>query len=292
VKQFNNSIDRVDNFDPNNTDKNFTLDSESDVLFSGGASWAPSAMPGLEVFAGYAENYKAIPDSVLEVINVDAGIPDPETSENMEVGVRYSNGRLRGSLVYFDTTFENRLFPAPTIADGEDAPDYLEASNGGYINGGGIDSTGVELAGEFQVNDNLSLFGSYTHNDAKILGTGNTELDTDAGIAVGNKVPGIPDDMFVLSADFTKGNFYGGASAKWVGDRFVNLSNTWTADSYVDTDLYLGVSGSALSEDLSNIDFRLTINNVFDQDWLAGISGNAAWISAPRTVALTVTADF
>ena len=292
VKQFNNSIDRVDNFDPNNTDKNFTLDSESDVLLSGGASWTPSAVPGLEVFAGYAENYKAIPDGVLEVINVDAGIPDPETSENTEVGVRYSNGRLRGSLVYFDTTFENRLFAAPTFEDGEDQPDYLEATNGGYINGGGIDSSGVEFAGEFLLNDNWSFFASYTHNDSKILGTGNAELDADAGIAVGNKVPGIPDDMFVLSADFTKGNFYGGASAKWVGDRFVDLSNTWTADSYVDTDLYLGVSGSALSDDLSNIDFRLTINNVFDQDWLAGISGNAAWISAPRTVALTVTADF
>jgi iron complex outermembrane receptor protein len=290
VKQFNNSIDRVDNFDPQNPDKNFTLDSESDVLFSGGASWAPSAVPGLEMFVGYAENYKAIPDSVLEVINVDAGIPDPETSENTEVGFRYSNGRLRGSLVYFDTTFENRLFPAPTAT--VEGIDYLEASNGGYINGGGIDSTGVELASEFLLNDNLTFFGSYTHNDAKILGTGDSVLDGLAGIAVGNKVPGIPDDMFVLSADFTKGNFYGGASAKWVGDRFVNLSNTWTADSYVDTDLYLGVSGSALSDDLSNIDFRLTVNNVFDQDWLAGISGNAAWISAPRTVALTITADF
>ena len=292
VKQFNNEIERVDNFAPNDPDGNFTLESESDVLFSGGGSWAPSALPGLEVFAGYAENYKAIPDGVLEVINVDAGIPDPETSENTEVGVRYSNGRLRGSLVYFDTTFENRLFAAPTIEDGEDQPDYLEATNGGYINGGGIDSSGVELAGEFMLNDVWSFFGSYTHNDATILGTGNAELDADAGIAVGNKVPGIPDDMFVLSADFVDGNFYGGASAKWVGDRFVDLSNTWTADSYVDTDLYLGVSGEALSDDLSNIDFRLTINNVFDQDWLAGISGNAAWISAPRTVALTVTADF
>lgn len=38
MKQFNNSIDRVDLFDRTDTAKNFTLDSESDVLFSGGAS--------------------------------------------------------------------------------------------------------------------------------------------------------------------------------------------------------------------------------------------------------------
>jgi outer membrane receptor for Fe3+-dicitrate len=290
IKQFNNEIERVNNFNPSDPDENFTLESESDVLFSGGASWAPSVMPGVEVFAGFAENYKAIPDGVLEVISGD-GIPDPETSENMEVGVRYAGDRLRGSAVYFDTTFENRLFPAPT-ATVVGGIDYLEASNGGYINGGGIDSSGFELAAQFDLNDAWSFYGSYTNNDAKVLGTGDATLDGLAGIAVGNAVPGIPEDMFVLSADFAEGNFYGGASMKWVGDRFVDLANTWTAEAYSDTDLYLGVSGEAISDDFANIDLRLTVNNLFDQDWISGISGNAVWISAPRTVALTVTADF
>lgn len=290
VKQFQNEIERVDNFNPNNPDANFTLDSKSDVLFSGGASWAPSAIPGIEIYAGYAENYKAIPDGVLEVVNVDAGIPDPETSENFELGLRYVGDRVRGSVVYFDTTFENRLFPAPTAT--VDGIDYLEESNGGYINGGGIESSGFEVAGEFLVNDNWSLFASYTNNDTSILGTGDAVLDGLAGIAVGNTVPGIPENMFVLSADFSKGNMYGGASVKWVDERFVNLSNTWTADAYSDADLYIGASGELLSASLSNIDLRLTVNNLFDQDWISGISGNAVWVSAPRTFALTVTADF
>lgn len=290
VKQFNNEIERVNAFDPSNPDENFTLESESDILFSGGASWTPSAIPGVEVFAGFAENYKAIPDGVLEVISGD-GIPDPETSENMEIGVRFANDRLRGSVVYFDTTFENRLFPAPTSFS-EGGIDYLEASNGGYINGGGIEASGFEAAAEFELNDVWSLYGSYTSNDARILGTGDATLDGLAGIAVGNRVPGIPENMFVLSADFTDGNFYGGGSVKWVGDRFVNLSNTWTAEAYYDTDLYLGVSGEAISKDLSTIDLRLTVNNLFDENWISGISGDAVWISAPRTVALTLTADF
>jgi hypothetical protein len=34
------------------------------------------------------------------------------------------------------------------------------------------------------------------------------------------------------------------------------------------------------------------VNNLFDGDWLGGISGGGAWISAPRTVVFTVTADF
>ena len=290
MKQFNNEIERVNAFDPSNPDEKFTMESESDILLSGGASWTPSAIPGVEVFAGFAENYKAIPDGVLEVISGD-GIPDPETSENMEIGVRFANDRLRGSVVYFDTTFENRLFPAPTSFS-EGGIDYLEASNGGYINGGGIEASGFEAAAEFELNDVWSLYGSYTSNDARILGTGDATLDGLAGIAVGNRVPGIPENMFVLSADFTDGNFYGGGSVKWVGDRFVNLSNTWTAEAYYDTDLYLGVSGEAISKDLSAIDLRLTVNNLFDENWISGISGDAVWISAPRTVALTLTADF
>ena len=302
MKQFSNEIERVDKFTPNDPALNFSVSTDSDVLFSGGAAWAPSAMPGLEVFAGYAENFKAIPDTVLEVL-APGGTPDPETSENVEVGLRYSGDRLRGSLVYFDSTFENRLLAVANQT--VDGIDYLEASNGGYINGGGIESSGFEASGEFLVNDSLSLFASYTSiSDATILGTGVvsrdvatglTEVDVSGNIVstvVGNDVPGIAKNMAVLSADYREGNFYAGLSTKWVDDRFVDLANSWTAESYYDADLYAGVSGSALSDDLSNVDFRLTVNNLFDGDWLGGISGGGAWISAPRTVVFTVTADF
>lgn len=292
LKQFTNEVERSDNFEPANPDLNFTVDSESDVLVSGGAAWVPSAMPGVELFAGYAENYKAIPDTVLEVIGGSGidGLPDPETAENVEVGVRYVGDRIRGSVVYFDSTFENRLFPAPT--ESVDGIDYLEASNGGFINGGGIESSGLEVAGELLATDSLSFFASYTYNDATILGTGDASLDTAAGIFAGNQVPGIAENMFVVSADYSAGNFFGGISTKWVDERFVNLSNTWAADSYYDADLYVGVFGEAISDDLSNLEFRLTVNNLLDDDWISGISGNGAWISSPRTVVFTATADF
>lgn len=292
LKQFTNEIERVDSFSPTDAALNFTVDSESDVLLSGGAAWTPSAIPGLEIFAGYAENYKAIPDSVLEVIGGSGivGLPDPETAENMEIGVRYVGDRIRGSAVYFDSTFENRLFPAPT--ESIDGIDYLEASNGGFINGGGIESSGFELAAEFRATEDLSFYASYTNNDATILGTGDSNLDIAAGIFSGNQVPGIAENMFVLSANYAQGNFFAGASTKWVDDRFVDLANTWTAEAYYDADLYVGVYGEALSEQLSNLEFRLNVNNVFNENWLSGISGNGAWISAPRTVVFSATADF
>ncbi len=298
AKQFNNEVERADLFNPTDPAGNFSLDVESDVLFSGGASWTPGQVDGLEVFAGYAENFKSIPDTVLEVFsfsedangNILIEVPDPETAENFEAGVRYAGNRIRGSVVYFDSTFENRLFPAPT--ESVDGIDFLEASNGGFINGGGIDSSGFELAGEILATESLSLYATYSNIDATILGTGDAELDGAAGIAVGNQVPGIAENMFVVSADWSQDNFFAGISTKWIDDRFVDLANTWTAESYYDSDLYAGVYGDAISEELSNLEFRLTVNNVFDEDWIAGISGGGAWISAPRTVVFTVTADF
>ena len=306
MKQFNNEIERINLFDQADVTENFTLDTESDVLFSGGAAWAPSALPGFEIFAGYAENYKAIPDSVLEVFTVNedgsANVPDPETSENIELGARYTGDRLRGSVVYFDTNFENRLLQVANQT--VNGVDYLEASNGGFVNGGGIESSGFEVAGEYLATDWLSLYASYTNVDATILGSGSvaqdvatgiTQVDDDGNIVstiVGNTVPGIAENMFVLSADVTQGNFYGGMSMKYVDDRYVDNANSWVADSYYDADLYLGASGEIISSDLTNVDFRLTVNNLFDEDWISGISGGGAWISAPRTVVFTATVDF
>lgn len=306
LKQFNNEIERIDNFDRADVTKNFTLDTESEVLLSGGAAWAPSALPGVELFAGYSENYKAIADSVLEVFTVNedgsANVPDPETSENIEVGARYSGDRLRGSIVYFDSSFENRLLQVANQT--VDGIDYLEASNGGFVNGGGIESSGFELSGEFLATDWLSLFASYTNLEATILGSGNVAQDAATGITVldddgnivstivGNTVPGIAENMFVISADVTQGSFYGGMSMKYVDDRFVNNSNSWTADGYYDADLYIGASGEIISSDLTNVDFRLNVNNLFDEDWISGISGGGAWISSPRTVVFTATVDF
>ncbi len=297
VKQFNNDIERVDNFNPTDPAGNFTLESESDVLLSGGVSYAPSAMPGLEFFAGYAENYKAIADGILEVIDPAAGIPDPETAENIEVGARYENDRFRTALTYFDTSFENRLFPAPN--ETVNGIDYLEASNGGFINAGGIESQGLEFFIDARLTDTLSGYVSYTYIDAEILGTGDTNLDGAAGIFPGAPVPGIAENLAVVSLDYTGDRFYSGISSKFVDEREIYLfdpadpnATRWTADSSFVTDFYAGVSGDALSDALGDVDFRVTVNNVFDEEYLSGISGQGAWIGAPRTVVFTVTADF
>ncbi len=330
VKQFDNEIERANNFDPNSTTENFTAKSESDVLLSGGLSYAPSAINGLEAYIGYAENYRALADDVFEVLVPE--FPEPETSETLEAGLRYSAGRFSGSAVYFQNDFENRLTTI-SLASAPGEIDYLEASNGGFANVGGIESTGFELAGSFEATDNLSFYASYTNNDATYLGidasvlspasvAGASDaeiadlvrtLNDNAGIWEGNPVAGIADNMFVASADWHITNFNAGISAKYTGERPVNVARnfavsdadgnavaptgkalgTFNTDATTIVDLYVGMNGGAIANALDGVSVRLNVTNLFDESYLGTIAQNSgAWIGAPRTVALSLTADF
>ncbi|MEJ2457682.1 MAG: TonB-dependent receptor, partial [Novosphingobium sp.] len=86
AKQFTNHVDRVDLFHQTPDTK---FKSTSKVLLSGGVQIEP--MAGLNLFGGYAENFKALTDAVLEFGNADLSQLNPETSKNWEAGLRYSS---------------------------------------------------------------------------------------------------------------------------------------------------------------------------------------------------------
>jgi len=285
IKQFRATVDRRDQFGES---EDVDLTSTSKVLFSGGLQFR--VISDLTLFGGYAENYKALADSILEVADADLDGLKPETSRNIEAGARYTTGRFQASATYFNSVFKNRLvFLSSSSGSGID---YLGEGSGTYLNAGGIDSEGVELVASYRVTPSISVYSSYTHIDAKYRGTGDPDLDAENGIVDGNQVTGIPKDMFVLSADWNSGPFSAGVSGKYTGKRFVDRANSWEADSYFLTDVYVGVEGDAISDTLKAVSFRLVANNLTDKSYLGGISSDAAWIGAPRTVSFTMIADF
>ncbi|MEZ5556485.1 TonB-dependent receptor domain-containing protein [Haliea sp.] len=279
IKQFLVDLERRDNFGETTDVK---VDSDSDILFSGGVLWE-TPLEGLEVFAGYAENFKAIYDEILERPESDLDALEPETAENLEAGLRYRNGPLLLSATAFQIDFENRIiFLSPESAAG---PDYLIGTNGTYFNAGGIESDGLELTADFQISDSLSLYGAFTLNDASYVGTGDAAVDAGLGIQPGNDVVGIPDQQLVLSLDWTGNRLAAGISGKHTGERPIRLDNSWVADSYTTVDAYLTLNGGG------NWSVTLLINNAFDEDYLGGIAGEGAWIGAPRTVSASLTVD-
>ena len=285
VKQFLVDLERRDKF---GASSNVKLNSDSDVLFSGGAIWR-LPVDGLEVFGGYSENFSSLSDDILERPDSNLDRLAPETADNLEIGARYADGIFKASATYYDISFENRvIFLAANTTAG---PDYLIGTNGTYFNAGGIDSSGFELSGSVELNETVSAFMSYTHNKAEYLGTGDTNVDAAVGIVPGNEVVNMPKTMYVASLDWRKGPFSAGISAKYTGQRFVNVSNTWQTEAYTTSDVYMNYVPENLPQFMRGLEFNLVLNNITDESYLGGISGGGAWIGAPRTVALSVTMD-
>lgn len=279
MKRFFVDLERSDSFNASNTAQK---NSDSDTLFSGGIV-AQTPIDGLEVFVGYAENFAAIKDTVLERDASTLTLVEPETAENVDLGLRFVSQDLNASLTYYSIKFDNRLtFIAP---DSPDGIDFLIGTNGSYVNVGGIESTGIEASLSYNVSNELSLYGSYTYNDSEY---------TEGSVAFpqGNTVFGSPENMAVVSADWTRGNYFIGASTKWVDDRYIDAANTQIAKAYLVTDFYAGVSIDAPVPGIDSIDLRFTVNNMFDDSYLGGIAGQSAWIGAPRTAAFNAQARF
>lgn len=270
VKQFNVDVSKNDQFVPEN---NLDVSSDSDVLISAGFV-APLPVRGLELFGGYAENFAAVKDAVLERDDTDVSAVEPETADNIDIGLRYSTPGFNASLTYYNIKFENRI----TFVSNEDVNgiDFLEAAAGGFINDGGIESDGIEASLDYSITDTFGVYVSLTKNDS-------TYSDEDFS---GNTVIGTPEDMFVVSFDYAKNDFYAGLSTKYVGERFLDQANTQETDSYVVSDFYLGKTIYNIGGGVDSVELSFTVNNVFDEQYLGSIAPNAGWIGAPRIAAL------
>jgi len=258
--------------------------SDPRVLFSGGL--AVQTVPGLEAFAGFAENVKAFSDLLLErPASALAGIR-PERTKNVELGLRYARGRVSLAATWYDIVFRNRI----VFVDSRDVagPDFLEGTEGTYRNVGGVASDGVELAGRARLADSWEVYLAYTRNDSRYAGVGADIAPAVRDIA-GNRVTGVPEGMLVASVGWRRGELKMGASHKVTGTRHVDLANSWRLPHYATTDAYAETAW-ALGTGTWFLHARLTVNNLFDVAHLAGTAGHGAWLGAPRTVALTLEA--
>ncbi|MCO1335144.1 TonB-dependent receptor [Microbulbifer sp. OS29] len=286
AKQFFVDVQREDRFQDS---ASASIDSDSDILISAGLVWE-TPVEGSELFAGYAENFKAIGDSVLERPDSDLDSINPETSETLELGLRYTADSFTATATYFQNDFENRIiFLNNNTAVGNN---YLIGTNGTYFNAGGIESDGLELLLDYSLSESLNLYTSYTLLDSTYIGSGDAAVDEAQGITAGNDVVGIANQLFVIGLDWHSEMFYGGISSKFTGDRYIDLENSWKADSFVVTDAYLGVNLADMNPALRGININLVVNNLLDEDYLGTIVSGGAWIGAPRTVSFSATVDF
>ncbi len=295
LKQFFVDIERQDRIVSSNTGK---LSSDSDPLWSFGLQY--QLTDNLELFSGYSQNFKAIGDAILET-SQDFSKLEAETADNLDFGLRYSNGPFSSSLTLYKTTFDNRItYLQPGANAG--APDYLNELDGSYINVGGIDAQGAEASLNWQFADLWSLYGALTLNDAVYNKTVNGTLLVDnkpvknpAGIFQDDKVAGAPEQIYTVSlrysADYYQGALTARRTAAYFGAALGGNKDELPASTVLDLSLgyHKSLNGDLLFKAVA---LDLTLNNLTDEEYLSGGQEGAYYIGAPRTLAATVRLDF
>ena len=285
VKQFRVGVSRDDVFE---LDPELSVDSNSSLLLSGGITYE-TPVEGLDLFAGYADNFKAISSSLLEVPGRSLDLIEPETASNVDVGLQYSGDRVALGATWYTIDFKNRIFYlGPQTPAG---PNYLIPGGGGYFNAGGIATSGVEFSATVQLPRQTSFYTAVTFNDSEYIGSGDPLVDANQGIVAGTDVTGVPERLWVVSLD-RSGPLGMGLSAKYTASRRVSLRSNWYADAYWMVDAYVSFSGEALSDLLRSTEFSIVANNLLDKAYLSAITENAAWLGAPRSISMTATVSF
>lgn len=286
VRQYLVDVGRKDHFGDT---AELSVSSDSDLLLSGGLTYT-APVTGLELFAGYAQNFKSLSDRLLEVPGRSLAGLAPETAENLDMGFRYTGDRVAVTATFYRIDFQNRIFfLSPQTTAG---PNYLVAGGGSYFNAGGIESRGIELSATLRLTEATSLYSAWTRNDATYVGTGDPLVSAAQGIRSGSQVVGVPPTLLVVSADHGGEPVAAGISAKYTAARNITLDGSWSADPYWLVDAYFRWSAGRISPRLQGLEISLIGNNLFDRAYLATISGQAAFIGAPRIVSLNVTASF
>lgn len=290
VQQYRVSVRRTDNFDAGN---NGRLDSNSSLLPSAGLVYGLT--PSIELFAGYSKNFKAIPDTLLNTVGEDFSELEPETADNIDLGLRYFGGDVNASLTLYQINFDNRI-TLLTYEELDGAPDYLSELDGTYVNVGGVRSKGLEASLDWQLSHNLSLRSALTLNDS-------TYTDTINGYRQGDKVAAVPETMLNLGLHYHDGNYRAGLSAKYTAEYFgaakrldTAAGPVWNRDvipAHTIFNAYLGYEHSLNGNGLfKGVDLALVLNNISDKAHISGGQEGAYLLGAGRTISATVSLSF
>ena len=287
-----------------------------------------------ELFAGYSENFGGIfEDAFLGSSSaIDPRTLEPETSENIDLGVRYVTDRFALSVQWYQIDFSNRLTTAPTMVDPDDIENVINGNSATQVvNQGGVDSRGFEVTASAVLGD-VSVYGTYANQNAEW-----SRDDPGQGIIRGASVQDVPDHSFFGEIQWSPDDALTVAlNGKYVGDRVGG--NIFAPDFcnpfFCFDENGVGVNGLELLEQqridgywnvglvgaydlpdaagLQRLRVQLNIDNLFDETFISAVTGSTSslpefgviggltaesaldryFIGYPRTVTLSLSAEF
>lgn len=152
------------------------------------------------VYATYATGYKGPAFNVFYNMSANDINPiDPEESESLELGYKYTGDQLFVSAAIYSTEIDDFQANDFDVSDG--------VTTTGFTNGGDVETEGVEVDFAWQVSESLKLSGGFASSKAEAT--------------TGDDLPFAPDTKYSLSSEYSIPQDDG---AEWV----VNASYVYT----------------------------------------------------------------
>jgi iron complex outermembrane recepter protein len=233
-------------------------------------------LPWLAVYGNYSKALNA-----ANSVNVRPGTQrKPQMSEGFEAGLKgnWFDGKLSANLTFYELTKKNISQPDPN-ANGRDYSIFIGKGR----------SRGIEFDITGQITDYLSIIGTYSYTDTKVI--------QDAYFQ-GNAFYNVPKHAGSLWAkcdfdSFGVPGFWTGAGVYLVGQRQGDGGNTFQMPGYTRVDAGLGYT---FKTGPSKISLQFNVDNLLDNRYYV----NSTWASrtggiqpgAPRTFIGSVRVDF
>jgi iron complex outermembrane recepter protein len=235
-----------------------------------------------EVFGGFTQVTRAFVSSATSgpFSTTQAGFNaliarglKPEESDTYELGVRYNDTIFNGVIGVYYVNFRNRLLGVQTGAGIVGNPAILQ-------NVGSVRSLGFEAAGDVRLGGGLSLFASYSYNDATyrddvvIPPSAITTPPTPPNIipTSGRNVVDAPKHLLKGEVMYDSDTFFGRLGANYMSRRYFNYLNDRSVSGRVLVDATLGYRFDAGLR--SPIELQLNATNLLDKDYVSTIGSN------------------
>jgi iron complex outermembrane receptor protein len=256
-----------------------------------------------QLFASLAKNMKAPPNFVFATTSNVAisngavsllGLPEPETSWNMDLGYRHQDNLLTAQASLYFIDFKNRQTTAFDAVTQKSI----------FVNAGRVKSQGIELEAGNTPIKGWSFYGSFSYDHSEIQ----DDFPTSSGAlpTSGKEFPQAPKFKVGLSAQYETKDWYARIKARHVGRQWATLANDEEVPSYNVADFDAGYQFPNMGI-AKNITLRFNISNLFNAQYrnpstylpnstvINGIASAGSvryYLGAPRFTSLTLQADF
>jgi len=263
------------------------------------------AFGSASVFANYAKGLSVpatdpLYDSLYFPENAPGVQPVPETTDSLDMGLRYRTGSIQAQLAGWFTRYNNRL-----ASSYDPILDESVFRNLGRVDKYGLDAS---IAWSPTPATMLYVFGSINESEIK----DNVQTGVCSAEDITNGVvqcTAVGDPIFALTAGKNEsgaprwtvgarvqqqfGDFELGAQVKHTGKRWVNDTNERSVDGYtlVDLDLRWTITQNPFGDDVA---LQLNVTNLFDELYVGGfggdLDGNSPFvqIGAPRAASISL----